>query len=61
LEVDGDLHPPRNLFLGLTDTNNYWAGYCESIMGQLDTVDCWAVGGEPNTAWGVHDPAAPAV
>jgi len=51
-----NMHPPRNLFLGLTDTNNYWAGYCRSIMGSMPKVKYWEVWPEANTHWFWQDP-----
>jgi hypothetical protein len=45
-------YPPRNLDTG----NNYWAEYCDSIMGSLCGIAYWEVWGEPNAYWCWSDP-----
>ena len=48
-------YPPRNLWPDSNQTN-YWAEYCDSIVGTLDDIECWEVWNEPNGTWCWNDP-----
>ena len=50
------IYPPQNLYKSVTSDSNWWAGYCESIMGRMPKFKYWEVWPEANAYWCWRDP-----
>jgi hypothetical protein len=44
-------YPPRNLYEDVNCDTNWWARYCEGIMGRMPDVKYWEVLPEANPLW----------
>ncbi len=44
-------YPPRNLYEDVNCDTNWWARYCQSIMGRMPDVKYWEVLPEANPLW----------
>jgi hypothetical protein len=51
-----EMYPPRNLYLGETDADNFWSSYCRSVMESMPGVKYWEVWPEANGSWFWRDP-----